>query len=91
MLWLTQCAKKVITDSGGLQKEAYSLKVPCVTVRPQTEWIETLHHGWNCLVAPDAKKIVAALGKNPRPATWKALYGNGKSAEKIASKIKQIF
>ena len=91
MLWLTQFAARVITDSGGLQKEAYVLKVPCITVRPQTVWIETLHHGWNRLVAPDKQRIIAALYKTPRLSTWKALYGNGKSAEKISKIIKQLF
>jgi len=90
MLWLTQNAHRVITDSGGLQKEAYALKVPCITVRPQTEWVETLHHGWNQLVEPREKSIVVAMGEMPRPSTWKALYGNGKSAEKIASVIERV-
>lgn len=90
MLWLTKNAHRVITDSGGLQKEAYALKVPCITVRPQTEWKETLHHGWNQLVNPRQRDILAAMARSPRASTWKPLYGNGKSAEKIAAVIERV-
>ena len=60
MLMLVQHAKAVVTDSGGLQKEAYWLKTPCLTVRSETEWIETLENGWNHLVAAEADALLTA-------------------------------
>lgn len=73
----------VLTDSGGLQKEAYWLKKPCITLREETEWIETLEGGWNQLVGADTSKIIAALDKSP-DSEWKPLYGDGHAAENIA-------
>ena len=54
-------AQKVITDSGGIQKESYLLKVPCITIRNNTEWVETLNDGWNILTGTDTNKIVKAI------------------------------
>ncbi|GAB2747416.1 UDP-N-acetylglucosamine 2-epimerase (non-hydrolyzing) [Terrabacter koreensis] len=69
----------VITDSGGLQKEAFLLRVPCVTVRTETEWTETVELGWNRL-APDPSLISAAVeGSSPQP-TDAAPYGDGRAA-----------
>ncbi len=85
MLQLQQNAAFVLTDSGGMQKEAYYLGVPCVTLRDETEWVETVQVGWNRLVGADPQQIVAAVeqhrtdGKSARP----LLYGNGRSAEQI--------
>jgi len=85
MLLLEQHAKLILTDSGGMQKEAYFFKVPCVTMRPETEWIETVETGWNEVVGADRKKIVKAGRSfntdNPHP----ALYGDGSTAEKIVA------
>lgn len=61
MIRLMGNAKKILTDSGGIQKEAYMLGVPCITLRENTEWIETLHDGWNILTGADDEKILSAL------------------------------
>ena len=89
MLALTKNAAKVLTDSGGIQKEAYFLKVPCITLRRETEWPETLDNKWNVLAGPDWQKIPALL-KNSSPASvQKRCFGNGKSTEKIIKTIKK--
>jgi UDP-N-acetylglucosamine 2-epimerase (non-hydrolysing) len=61
MIQLMGNAKKIMTDSGGVQKEAYMLGIPCITLRENTEWIETLHDGWNVLTGVDEEKIMSAL------------------------------
>jgi len=63
---LEQSAEKIITDSGGIQKEAYILKIPCITVRPETEWIETVKDGWNILTLPTDKNFTSNISSfNP--------------------------
>jgi UDP-N-acetylglucosamine 2-epimerase len=83
MLVLEQNAKAILTDSGGMQKEAYFFGVPCVTMRTETEWVETVQAGWNVVVGADRKKIVEEVrsfkSDKPRP----ELYGDGRAAEKI--------
>ena len=85
MLILEQNAKAILTDSGGMQKEAYFFGVPCVTMRTETEWVETVEAGWNVVVGADREKIVEAVGclksDNPRP----EFYGDGRAGERIAS------
>jgi len=84
MLRLEKNAKKIITDSGGIQKEAYWLKIPCITLRDTTEWVETVKSGWNILVGNDEKKIINTIKKfNPQHRKHYNYFGNGKTAQKI--------
>jgi UDP-GlcNAc3NAcA epimerase len=90
MLRLTADAALALTDSGGLQKEAYILETPCVTLRTETEWKETVEAGWNTVVGADPDAIAnAALAAltGPRPAAHPALYGNGDAAARIAAHL----
>ncbi len=87
MIALIASARVVVTDSGGVQKEAYWLAVPCVTLRDETEWIETVETGWNQLVAADADRIAQAIAGAARPSTHPALYGDGHAAERIVEVI----
>jgi UDP-GlcNAc3NAcA epimerase len=81
-LKLTRHARAVLTDSGGVQKEAYLLGVPCITLRDTTEWVETVESGWNVLVDLDAQAALAALERDP-PAERPELYGGGHAAERV--------
>lgn len=76
----------VITDSGGLQKEAYVLGVPCTTVRTETEWIETLERGWNTL-CPDAEQLADIVAREPPNASPPNIYGNGRAARLVAEAL----
>lgn len=76
-------AKSILTDSGGVQKEAYMLGIPCVTLRAETEWVETVDAGWNTLVDADPAAIVSAASRTV-PAARPDLYGDGHAAERIA-------
>jgi UDP-N-acetylglucosamine 2-epimerase len=78
-------AAVIATDSGGLQKEAYWYGVPCVTMRPSTEWVDTVETGANTLVDDDPERIASALDAARMPAELPVLYGDGHASERIAA------
>ncbi|MFZ0801995.1 MAG: UDP-N-acetylglucosamine 2-epimerase, partial [Terriglobales bacterium] len=90
MVTLSEAARLILTDSGGLQKEAYWLGVPCLTLRDETEWVETVEAGWNTLLGADKESIVGAVRSFspgcPRP----ALYGDGFAAVNCVNLIGDI-
>ena len=89
MLYLTANAYMGVTDSGGLQKEAYLLKTPCTTLREQTEWVETLKKGWNKLCPIQTQSIIEVATRNleftklPQP----RIFGDGNAAKHIYEAI----
>lgn len=84
MLMLTKNARLILTDSGGLQKESFLLKTPCVTLREETEWVETVQAGWNVLVGADRGRVTYAVRHfNPPTEYPRDLYGDGQASQKI--------
>ena len=86
---LEQSARLLLTDSGGMQKEAYWLKLPCITLRDETEWLETVEAGWNILAGADRNLIVATAQTFRPPAAHPALFGDGQAAGKILDFLSQ--
>ena len=91
MTALMNGASRVFTDSGGLQKEAYWAQKPCITLREETEWPETLDDNANQLVGADAQLILAAVEKTNQVSFKSALYGDGNSASRCVSAINELF
>jgi UDP-GlcNAc3NAcA epimerase len=91
MIRLVRASRAVVTDSGGLQKEAFLASVPCVTMREETEWVETVEAGWNRLVGRDPEEAFAALEQLPqageRSSPALQMYGGGKAGEGVAAAI----
>jgi UDP-N-acetylglucosamine 2-epimerase len=81
---LASQARVIVTDSGGLQKEAYWYGVPCVTARPSTEWVDTVAEGANVLVDDDPEALAAAVAAAAMPESPPVLYGDGHASERIA-------
>jgi UDP-N-acetylglucosamine 2-epimerase len=82
-LVLARHARAILTDSGGVQKEAYLLGTPCITLRDTTEWVETVEQGWNVLVDLDREAALAALERDPPAGERPELYGGGRATERI--------
>jgi UDP-GlcNAc3NAcA epimerase len=88
MIRLEQSARVIVTDSGGVQKEAFFYDVPCVTMRDETEWVETVELGWNVLTGASREGIVSAACAPTRPeGRGRNPYGDGKASEKIVSAL----
>jgi UDP-N-acetylglucosamine 2-epimerase len=84
MLVLERSARLILTDSGGVQKEAYFFAVPCLTLREETEWVETVESGWNRLVGADRTAIVTAAQASWPEGKPPSVFGDGHAADKIA-------
>ncbi len=90
MIVLEKNAQKILTDSGGVQKEAYFYQVPCITLRNETEWIETISDGWNCLVGAKVEKILTAMRDFSPAGDEQGHYGDGKASEKLVKVLNKM-
>ncbi|MBN1894286.1 UDP-N-acetylglucosamine 2-epimerase (non-hydrolyzing) [bacterium] len=89
MISLEKNARLICTDSGGIQKEAYVYRVPCVTLRKETEWIETVEDGWNILTGPDSGRILQALGHFHPDHGTRSLFGDGTASRAICGLLEK--
>jgi len=90
MMVLEENARMIATDSGGVQREAYFMSKPCLTLRDETEWTETVHVGWNKLVGVEVDHILEAWMTFLPPAEQPPIFGDGKAGEKIAKILDEI-
>jgi len=91
MLALEKNARLILTDSGGVQKEAYFFGVPCLTLREETEWVETTEAGWNLLVGADEQRIADAIRMFRPEGERPLLFGDGKASQRIALHLQSVF
>lgn len=89
MLLLENNAKKILTDSGGVQKEAYMLKIPCITMRDETEWVETVKDGWNVLAGANRDKIAEMAREFDPTSKQSEMFGHGDASIRIVRDIKE--
>ncbi|MEH2706409.1 UDP-GlcNAc3NAcA epimerase [Bradyrhizobium japonicum] len=87
MLQLERYASCIATDSGGVQKEAFFMRKPCVTMRDETEWTELVESGWNTLVGADPDRISSAIREARGPTVWPNFYGDGHASEKVVERV----
>jgi len=92
MLVLEENARLILTDSGGMQKEAYFFGVPCITLRPETEWMETVESGWNVVAGDNISAILDGYQKaiNSPPKNRPSLYGDGRASERIVQILNSV-
>jgi len=91
MIMLENKCMFIVTDSGGVQKEAYFFKKPCITLRDSTEWVELIETGWNTLVGADEQKILQALDSMPQYGKDVMLYGDGKTSHYIIQSLLKVY
>ena len=89
MIEYEETCTAVLTDSGGIQKEAFFFQKPCITMRDTTEWVELVSSGWNTLTGADTEKIVSAIRNIHAPIEYPQLYGDGHTAEKIIEVLRE--
>ena len=89
MVMLEQNSKMILTDSGGIQKEAFWLGIPCITLRDETEWVETVQTGWNILVGADKERIIRAVKTFIPPLSRPTVYGEKNTAQRIVKLLIQ--
>lgn len=90
MVGLQRSAAMILTDSGGIQKEAYWVGVPCLTLRSETEWVETVQCGWNKLVGTEVEAIVQGMRSFKPPVLHPALYGDGQAAARLGQWFSRV-
>jgi UDP-N-acetylglucosamine 2-epimerase len=90
ILQLERHARMILTDSGGIQKEAYFFGVPCVTLREETEWVETVEAGWNVLVGAEKERILEAVRDSKRAQARPELFGDGRAAERFVRLLEEM-